>query len=337
MTSPSTWAACFLARRLPAPGATPIRRTAGRRRIITDSPLTFARLSRDGGTLRAVDRGEVEHPKTGRPLAPKPLGAPALPRAEAGDRRVELAEWLTAPDNPYFARSLANRVWRHLLGRGLVEPVDDLRPTNPPTHPGLLKALAAELVEHRFDLRHLVRTIVSSSTYQLTSRALDINRSDRQLYSHAFLKPLEAPVFADAVAQVTGVPDIFEHHPPGTRAVQLIGPSVPSPALDVLGRCQRKTPCDSPSRAGGGLAQALHLINGPTINGKLRGGIAPVLREKSNREAVEELYLRAFTRPPDPDELADWQAWLTRAGDRSVALQDLLWALLNSREFCCNH
>ena len=297
----------------------------------------FARLSRDGGTVRAVDRGEVEHPKTGRPLAPKPLGARVPPRDEAGDRRVELAEWLTARDNPYFARSLANRVWRHLLGRGLVEPVDDVRPTNPPTHPGLLEALAAELVAHRFGLRHLVRTIASSRTYQLTSRALDINRSDRQLYSHAFLKPLEASVFADAVAQVTGVPDAFEHHPAGTRAVQLIGPSVPSPALDVLGRCQRKAPCDSPSHAGGGLAQALHLINGPTINGKLQGGIIAALQQRAAREAVEELYLRAFTRPPDPDELADWQAGLTRAGDRPAALQDLLWTLLNSREFSCNH
>ncbi len=297
----------------------------------------FARVTREGGVVRVATRGDVDDPKSGKPLSPKPLGAPALPSNTEADRRLELAEWLTAPDNPHFSRTLVNRVWKHLLGRGLVEPVDDLRPTNPPTHPALLDALAADLVAHQFDLRNTIRTIVSSRTYQLSARTQGANRLDDRLYSHAYLKPLTAPVFADIVAQVTGVPDVFEGFPAGTRAVQLVGPSTPSAALDVLGRCLRKRPCDGAQGGGGGLAAALHLINGSTINGKLRGGVVEELMGRSNREVVVELYHRAFSRSPEPAELAEWEASLSRGGDRTEAVQDLLWTLLNAREFALNH
>lgn len=195
----------------------------------------FARVSREGGVIRLADRGEVDDPKSGKPVSPKPLGAPARPDRSWDDRRLEVAEWLTAADNPHFSRTLGNRLWKQLLGRGLVEPVDDLRPTNPPTHPALLDALALDLAAHRFDLRHLVRTIVSSRTYQLSSRARGSNRVDDRLYSHAYAKPLSAAVFVDVVSQVTGVPEVFEGMPSGTRAVQLVTPATPSPALDVLG------------------------------------------------------------------------------------------------------
>jgi hypothetical protein len=297
----------------------------------------FARITREGGTVQVSNRGEVHHPKTGKPLSPKPLGAPARGQNADADRRVELAEWLTAADNPLFARTIVNRVWKHLLGRGLVEPVDDLRPTNPPTHPALLNALAADFVAHRFDLRHLVHTIVSSRTYQLTSLTRGVNRLDTRLYSHAYLKPLPAPVFADAVAQVTGVADCFEGLPAGTRAVQLISPATPAPALDVLGRCLRNRPCEGPAQAGGGLAQALHLINGSTINGKLRGGTVEALKSRPTGEIIEELYCCALTRRPEPSELVEWEASLMRGTDRTEAVEDLLWALLNSREFALNH
>ena len=316
----------------------------------------FARITRDGDTIQVSTRGEVYQPKTGQPVSPKPLGAPALPAGGQADRRVELAAWLTAPDNPSFARALVNRVWKHLLGRGLVEPVDDLRPTNPPTHPALLDALAKDFVAHGHDLRRLIRTIVSSRTYQLTSRTSGLNRMDDRFYSHAYLKELPAQVFVDAVSQATGVIERFAAAPgtpmatmkegadfsggppEGTRAVQLIGSRVPSYALDVLGRCARDRPCDGPARSGGGLAAALHLINGSTINGKLNSGIVSQLlqRHATDREIIEELYLGALTRMPEPPELAAWESLLARPA-KTEAVEDLLWTLLNSREFAFNH
>jgi hypothetical protein len=298
----------------------------------------FARLSRQGETISVSTRGEVEHPKTQKPVAPRPLGAVALPGHD-DDRRVELAAWLTAPDNPFFARNLVNRVWKHLLGRGLVEPVDDLRPTNPPTNPALHDALAKEFAQHGFDLRWLVGAIANSRTYQLAAHTNEGNRRDDRLFSHAYLKPLPAQVFADAVAQVTGVPDKFEGQADATRAVQLVGAHTPSYALDVLGRCSRERSCETADRAGGGLAQALHLINGPTINDKLRGGTLGRLLAANtpNRELVDELYLRALGRPASAAEQTEWTARLSRAADRSIVAEDLLWALLNSREFAFNH
>ncbi|MCI0536889.1 MAG: DUF1549 and DUF1553 domain-containing protein, partial [Verrucomicrobiales bacterium] len=244
----------------------------------------FARISQDGGRISVRSHGEVDHPKTGQPLSPKPLGSVSPSQNHAEDRRVQLAAWLTAPDNPLFARAMVNRVWKHLLGRGLVEPVDDLRPTNPATHPALLDALAADFIAHRFDLRHLIRTILSSRTYQLSSRVRGLNRLDDRYYSHAYAKELPAPVFLDAIAHVTGLPDQFEGYPQGTRAVQLIGSRTLSYALDVLGRCARERSCDGVSRAGGGLAQALHLINGATINDKLDGGTVADLLARSGTD-----------------------------------------------------
>ncbi|MDQ3624267.1 MAG: DUF1553 domain-containing protein [Verrucomicrobiota bacterium] len=166
-------------------------------------------------------------------MARRPLGG-VVGKTDATDPRAPLADWLVSGDNPMFARNLVNRVWKHLLGRGLVEPVDDLRPTNPPANPALLDALAANFVRHRFDLRWLVREIAESRTYQLTSLTTPANRRDEQLFFHAYLEPLPAQVLADAVAQVTGVPDQFPDHAAGTRAVQLIGSRTPSHALDVL-------------------------------------------------------------------------------------------------------
>jgi hypothetical protein len=246
---------------------------------------------------------------------------------------------MVSRENPFFARNLVNRVWQHLLGRGLVEPVDDLRPTNPPANPALLDALSSQFAEHGFDLRWLVRQIAESRTYQLTSRSLPANRRDTRHFSHARLKPLAAQVFADAIAQVTGVPDQFADHAPGTRAVQLVAPQTPSFTLDVLGRCARERSCETAGRSGGGLALALHLINGPAINAKLHGGVLDKLLslDLPPREIVDELYLRSLSRHPSPQELANWEPLLAGSASRAEAAADLLWTLLNSREFAFNH
>ncbi|HEV7406235.1 MAG TPA: DUF1553 domain-containing protein [Chthoniobacteraceae bacterium] len=294
----------------------------------------FARITQKDGRVTIAERGEVEHPKTHQPMTARPLGgAPGPP--DAHDPRAPLAEWLVAGDNPLFARNLVNRVWKHLLGRGLVEPVDDLRPTNPPANPALLDALAASFVQHGFDLRRLVREIAGSRTYQLASLPTPANRRDERLFSHAYLKPLPAQVLADAVAQVTGVPDTFPGTPAGTRAVQLIGAQTPSPALDVLGRCPRERTCETAARPGGGLAQALHLINGSTINGKLREAVQTLQsRHLTGPALLDELYLRALSRPPTAAERTAWEPQLATDAE---AVEDLLWALLNSREFSLNH
>lgn len=297
----------------------------------------FARTTRDGGRVRAVDRGEVDDPKTGHPLEPRALGAPSVVIPENSDRRLALADWMTDPKNPFFARTFVNRVWKHLLGRGLVEPVDDLRPTNPATHPALLDALAADFSAHGYDMRRLIRLIASSRTWQLASHGGSADVAAARLFARAQRKPLPAAVFADAVAQVTGVPDVFPGYASGTRAVQIISPATPSPALDVLGRCERKRSCDSSSGTGGGLAQALHLLNGSTINDKLRAGLASELPLLTNREIIESLYLRAFSRFPTTSEFDTWDSALPSDERRAEAVADLIWTVLNSREFSANH
>jgi len=297
----------------------------------------FARTAQEGGRVVMSDRGEVQHPKTQKTVAPKPLGGGA-PVSPDGDRLASLAHWITSPSNPYFARSMVNRVWKHLMGRGIVEPVDDLRATNPPSNPELLDALAADFVASGYDLRHLVKTIVASKTYQLSSTTTDDNRLDDRLFSHAYPRTLSAPVLADAVAQASGVMDEYVGYPAGTRAVQLIDARTPSEALDVLGRCTRDLNCETRSR-GGGISQALHLMNGSTINSKMRGGVVDqVFRDGLNdRQIVEELFLRTLCRAPKAEERTFCERALNDAAAKREAVEDLLWTLLNSREFAYNH
>jgi hypothetical protein len=302
----------------------------------------FARTRLDGSRILVVDRGEVQHPKTGKDVAPRLLGVETDSAFAAGeDRRVALARWVTFPANPYFARAVVNRVWRHLVGRGIAEPVDDLRVTNPPSNPALLDALASDFVAGGYDLRRLVRTVAESRTYQLSSRATEDNRDDDRLFSHARPKPLPPQVFADAIADATGVPDDFPGYPPGTRAVELVDARTPSYALDVLGRCGREAACETRSR-GGGVSQALHLMNGTTINAKLRRGVTDRLVREDLPDAriIEELYLRTLSRFPDQREQDFWIRQLASSatvGEKQQLVEDLLWALLNSREFATNH
>lgn len=299
----------------------------------------FAKVTRDGGTVRDGERGEVEHPRTGRPLAPKPLGSTATQGDKARSRRVELADWLVAPNNALFAKSFVNRVWKHLLGRGLVEPVDDLRLTNPASNPALLDALAAHFVARGFDLRDLVRTITQARTYQLVSQAVPGNERDDRFHSHALLRTPSAQVLLDMIAQATEVPERFAGQADATRAVQLVGAQTPSHALDVLGRCPRERNCETASIGGGGLAQALHLINGSTVNHRLKQGMLTRIHgEKfSDEAALQMLYLRTLSRPPTSAEATEWVSLLGASTSRMETLEDLLWALLNSREFVFNH
>jgi Asp-tRNA(Asn)/Glu-tRNA(Gln) amidotransferase B subunit len=225
-----------------------------------------------------------------------------------------------------------------MFGRGLVEPVNDLRPTNPATHPRLLERLAEQFAANHFEIRWLVKTIAASRAYQLTAQTTAFNEADDRFYSHALLKPLSAHTLVDAISQVTGVEEVFASAPEGTHATQLIGAQTPSYALDVLGRCRRERACQ-PAASGGGLAQALHLINGSTINAKLsKGALADLFKAgKSNSEIIEEFYVRALSRTPRKSELKFWEQALSRIPNRAQALEDFVWTLLNCREFAYNH
>ncbi len=300
----------------------------------------FARVQR-GRVVSLGARGEVTHPATGEPAVPKIPGGDFLAE-DVDDPRQALSDWLTARDNAYFARAMVNRVWQALMGRGLIEPADDLRDTNPATHPRLLERLTADFVAHDYDLRHTIRLIASSSAYARSSQPTATNRADDRFYSHALTRPLEPEVLADAIADVTGAPDRYGDQPLGTRAVALFDPRTPSDSLDILGRCSREDSCESGGEASGGLTTKLHLINGPLINDKLaakNGRLAQAIEDgQTNEQIVEQLYLRALGRFPRDAERAYWIRQFDGAGEgRRQTLEDFAWGLLNCREFVTNH
>jgi hypothetical protein len=300
----------------------------------------FARLDR-GREVRLLPRGEVIHPKTGQPATPRIPGVEFLDSSEPELQRERIASWLTAPDNPYFARAAVNRIWRELMGRGLVEPTDDHRATNPATHPELLDALARDFVKHGFDVRHTIRAIVASEAYQRSSRSVRGNEADDRFYSKALVRPLPPHVLIDAVAKVTGVPEELGDLPPGTAAISLGDSRVPSEPLDLLGRCSRDGECSPVATAAGSLPLTLHMINGPWLNAKLSnpGGRVAQFVDKPSDEVVSELYLIAFGRQPTTREAEHWRAQLVKSGgdERRELIQDIVWAMLNSTEFTCNH
>ncbi len=303
--------------------------------------------------------GDATHPRRGVAMPPAPLDAPALALDSPRDRREYFAEWLTAPDNPYFARALVNRVWRNFLGRGLVEAEDDLRQTNPPTNEELFAALTKDFIAHKYDVKHLIRTIMSSATYQRTSKPLKGNAADDRFYSHYLVRRLSAEVILDAYSQVTGVPTAFDklvtgveggtaataNFPEGTRALQLPDSQVASGFLDSFGRPDRIQTCSCERQQDSSVTQALHLNNGQTLNDKLRSKkcrIEQWLQEKvSDDEAVRRLYLLALAREPTPAEADRFRTLLTAAaGDKETTrrqvLEDLFWAVLTGREFMFN-
>jgi uncharacterized protein DUF1549/uncharacterized protein DUF1553 len=311
----------------------------------------FNRGGLDDATVYSSPTGDVIFPRLGRPLPPRPLDATALALDSTVDRRVYFAQWLTSPKNTYFARAVVNRVWKNFMGRGLVEAVDDLRETNPPTNDELFTALTDDFVSHGFDVRHLIRTIMNSATYQTAADPVTGNVQDEKYYSHYIIRRLPAEVMLDAISQVLQAPTKFDGYPPGTRALQLPDTQVDSYFLTVFGRPPREQTSAAERQSEPSITQALHVINGDTLNDKLRapGGTVDMLAKLNMQDerAVDYLFLAAFCRHPSPAEskemVADLQNAEARklaaghADPRRAALADFAWALVTSEEFMFDH
>ena len=301
-----------------------------------------ARGGRDSEAVFASGDPQTRHPRTGKPVFAHALGT-AMPDADPkGDRRVILAEWMTAPDNPFFARNLANRTWAFLLGRGLVEPVDDVRATNPPSNPELLDALTKFTVENGYDVKKLVTLITASRVYQTSSQPNDTNEKDELNFSRALLKRPEAEVLLDMICQATGVPEKFTGSPGVVRAVQLWDSKARSDFLKLFGRPNRVSACECERTREPSVAQVLNLLNSPDLQAKLSheaGTVARLVRDTSDDgKLVEELYLTFFARFPTEKEKAFAAEHLkARSAARRQAAEDLAWAMLNSTEFLFNH
>jgi hypothetical protein len=301
----------------------------------------FSKLT-SGRVIELNRRGEVMHPRTGKAAIARIPGDRFLD--EDSDGRLAFATWLTDRENPYFAKAIVNRLWKVMMGRGLVEPTDDLRATNPATHPALLTRLAEDFVEHHYDLRHTLRRIALSASYERSATPLAENRGDDRYYSHALSRPMDPEVLADAISDVTGISDQYGNQPLGTRAVSLFDPKIDSEALDILGRCSRVDSCETVGGTVGGLSVKLHLFNGPLLNRKVfdpRGRLALLVAAgKSPDEIVDEFYRRALGRLPAARERDFWTRQTDEATNpvqRQEVLEDFLWSLLTCREFVTNH
>ena len=288
----------------------------------------------------------ARNPRSGGSLKPTPLDEEPLALSPDDDPRVALADWMGRPDNEFFARMLVNRYWKHFFGRGLVEPEDDVRVTNPATHPKLLQALSRHFVEGGYDMKDLVRTICNSRTYQLSALPNEHNAKDQQNYSRYYPKRLSAEVLLDAIDAVTDKPTTFGGLPAGTRAVQLPDDSFNAQHyfLTVFGRPEMDSACECERSSDANLAQCLHLLNSKTIQGKLsaKDGTANRLAGEKDRELeqkVRELYHRCFSREPLSDEVEIARNYLEgREGEKlTEGYQDILWALINTKEFLFNH
>lgn len=284
--------------------------------------------------------GETKHPVTGQNMKPKFLGGEE-PDVAGKDRRAVLADWLTAPENPYFAKSIANRVWAHFTGVGLVDEVDDIRASNPPSNPELFDRLGEKLVEYKFDFRQLVRDICASEAYQRSSTATPDNESDTRNYSHASVRRLSAESLLDCISQVTSAPDKFRGLPLGARAVQIADGATSNYFLTSFGRSPRTTVCDCEASTDPSLSQALHLLNGSSVHNKIVQGkiIQQMLKDeqKSVDDVLTTLYIRCLSRKPTDEEMKDLRQTVAEAENEQQGLEDIFWALLNGREFVFNH
>ena len=324
------------------------------------SRVTLKNGDRGGEVLVQEQRsGDVLHPRRGVPMPPAPLDGKPLPLNDTASRRAYFADWLTSPENPYFAKAIVNRVWRNFMGRGLVEAEDDLRETNPPSNKELLEALVNDFVAHKFDVKHLIRTIMSSAAYQRSSAARAENAADDRYYSRYLVRRLSAEVILDAYSSVTGVPTKFDqvytgveggtaatgNYPAGVRALQLPDSQVASNFLNAFGRPERLQTCSCERQQEATVGQALHLNNGQTLNEKLSSKqcrIEPWLKDKvGNSEAIRRVFELALSREPTPAEMKKFESILSEAsgGDktsRREALEDLFWAVLTGKEFLFN-
>jgi hypothetical protein len=300
-----------------------------------------------GGRVVIYSRssGGVINKRTGQPAAMKPLDGKPMEVGYYDDPRQKLVDWMVDPHNPFFARAVANRYWAHFFGRGLVDPLDDMRVTNPPSNPELLDALAKDLVDHKYSLKHLIATICKSRTYQLSSTPNEFNKHDKQNYARYYPRRLSAEVLLDAVDQVTASPASFGGLPQDRyapkRAIMLPDESFASYFLDVFGRPQRISACECERVSEANLAQALHLLNSEEIQGKVGrpGGRADVLAKdpRPDAEKVEELFLWAFARKPTQEQRSKALEHIAKnASNKKIAYENILWALLNTKEFIFN-
>jgi hypothetical protein len=319
----------------------------------------FARVGQKGSNefgifgnetiVRINDGGEVTHPKTGAVMRPTALGVQlaALPGGKQpdpdadGDRRIALAQWLTASGNRLFARNIANRYWGYLLGKGIVNPIDDQRVTNPPTNPALLDFLADELTRSKYDLKHLLRIICTSQAYQRSSQATRANRDDELFFTHFLPRRLPAETLLDAIDYACGTREKYNQLPAGTRAIQLPDPNVNSDFLDVFGRPLRLIACECERVAEPNLSQTLRLMNGELINRKVTQGdgrLAKLIKAGAPDDIIlKDLYVATLARPPRPAERTQVLGALMFAPDRKAVYEDVLVTLLNSKEFLFNH
>jgi hypothetical protein len=307
----------------------------------------FAQIARKKGNLPdeevvyASGSGDVRQPRTGRTMKPKALGGPVFDDKAAPDRRVRLAAWLSSPDNPFFARSLVNRIWFHLFGRGIVEPVDDFRDSNPASNDDLLTGLTTEFVKNGYDLKRLIRSILHSRTYQLSATTNRLNADDSLYFSHAQTRLLPAEVLLDAISVLTDTTTSFDGLPRGARATQIPDGKMENPFLKTFGRPARELACECERESESNLSQALQLIGGATVNGKLRDDSGRMARlakgGMSNEQVTRELYSVALCREPSPTELAAAVKHLAASKERRLAIEDLGWVLINSKEFLFRH
>ena len=315
-----------------------------------DDYYSFASFFSQVGRKQAADpresiiynrnSGEINHPVHKKPMPPKFLGG-EMPEIKKGtDRREVLAEWLASPENPFFARNLANIVWAHFFGQGIIEPVDDVRVSNPPSNPELLEQLAKRFTEYNYDFRKLVRDVCTSKIYQLSTRTNPSNEDDLRNFARAHLRRMRAEVLLDVISQVTKTKNKFQGLPLGARALQIADGRFTNYFLTTFGRATRETVCSCEVVMEPNLSQALHLINGEVTNNRITQGriVQTLLKEgRKPEEIIDDLYLRCYSRKPRSNEKANLLASLE--GDDSVesGLNDIFWALLNSKEFIFNH
>jgi hypothetical protein len=283
--------------------------------------------------------GEVNHLVTGKPMHPKFLGGEE-PEIKGESRREILARWLTSPQNPYFARNLANIFWAHFMGRGIIEPVDDVRISNPPSNPELIDALAARFVDYKYDFKRVVRDICTSRSYQLSTHPNSSNASDERNFSKAAIRRIRAEVLLDCISQVTETQDKFPGLPRGARAVEIADGNTANYFLTTFGRASRTTVCSCEVKVDPNLSQALHLLNGRTLQSKIDDGavVKKLLKQgQMPDQIIENLYLRCFSRKPTADEMASLKKFITPDSNQEQVLNDIFWSLLNAKEFVFNH
>ena len=283
--------------------------------------------------------GDVRHPVGNRVMAPKFLGG-ETPDVAGKDRRQVMANWLASDENPFFAQNLSNIVWAHFFGKGIIQEVDDVRISNPPVNKELIDALSEKLRGYNYDFKKLVRDICTSRAYQLSTKTNETNEKDTTNFSHATLRRMRAEVLLDAITQVTTTSNKFPGLPSGARAVQIANGNTSTYFLTTFGRAKRETVCSCEVKMEPNLSQALHMLNGDTVNAKItQGGLVTTRlgEEVPHEKIIEEIYIRCMTRKPTEKELTNLMELVGQEENKQQALEDVFWALLNSREFVFNH